>query len=97
MSPYALKERLTTLPVTFFKALTFGELKIGERFIVLPGILAGHAPLGLKDVHFVFTKTDEQVHEFLGTPHTEPHGRATYNMRSRFADIPHETPILCVK
>lgn len=47
------------LPEVFFETLSFGELKVGERFISmpLPGDNSGHG--GFRGSSWLFKKTDD--------------------------------------
>lgn len=71
--------------------LTFGELKIGQKFIAMPspGDNAGHG--GYRIAHYIFTKTRMSVKGYA-----IPHGRAIDN-RGVSSDDPNEMPVILVE
>ena len=56
-----LKADWTEMPAECFETLTFGELKVGQKFIVLPlpGDNSGHG--GFRGTHYIFTKTKQSI------------------------------------
>lgn len=55
---FGLKGDWMKIPAKYFEPLTFGELKVGQKFIGLPipGDNEGYG--GLRDAHYIFTKTN---------------------------------------
>lgn len=55
-----VKEEWSKLPREAFEVLTFGELKVGDKYIALPlpGDNEGHG--GFKGTHHIFQKTEKQ-------------------------------------
>ena len=74
-----------------FETLTFGELKIYQKFIALPlpGDNSGHG--GFKGAHYVFTKFRENIDGF-----SIPTGTARDN-RGVLSSYPHSMPVILLK
>lgn len=84
-----LKKNWMDMPVQFFEYLTFGELKIGQKFISLPvpGDNDGHG--GFRGAHYLFTKTHHKVEGFA-----VPTGKA--ESRGTKSTCPHSMPIILI-
>lgn len=54
-----LKKEWMEMPVEWFEPLTFGELAVGEKFIILPspGDEDGHG--GFRGAYLIFTKSEQ--------------------------------------
>ena len=96
-----LKKEFADMPAEYFEPLTFGELKIGEAFIVFPtpGDNSGHG--GFKTKHWIFTKTQENVEKTergLEYSKENPHGKA-YNINHGNAedDFPHSMLVILIE
>lgn len=94
-----LKKEWTEMPVECFEPLTFGELKVGQRFISLPqpGDNSGHG--GLKGTHYVSIKTHQRVieTEHGGLPYGIPHGRSVNIHRGITNDCPNSMAVILVE
>jgi hypothetical protein len=93
-----LKARLMDNPDECFEPLTFGELKVGQKFVSfpLPGDNHGHG--GFRGAHFVFTKTHDDVAEAApGMPYGIPHGQAHKEGRGVLSDFPHSMLVILVE
>ena len=91
------KTRWMEMPTEYFETLTFGQLKPGQHFIILPvpGDNNGHG--GFKSTYHIFTKIYSDVTETAsGVPYNIPHGRAANNYGASI-DFPHSTPIIRVE
>ncbi|KKR10350.1 MAG: hypothetical protein UT37_C0003G0049 [Parcubacteria group bacterium GW2011_GWA2_39_18] len=62
-SSFGLKTKWMKMPAEYFEALTFGELRIGQKFICLPTPGDNHGHGGFKKAHYIFTKTHQRVFE----------------------------------
>src|SRR3989344_4474225 len=72
-----LKSAWMKMPSKCFEPLTFGELKVGQKFIALPLPGDNHGHGGFKGAHYIFTKTHEVITEAAtGSPRGIAHGRA---------------------
>lgn len=83
-----LKANWMEMPGVWFEPLTFGELKIGQKFICfpLPGDNHGHG--GFRGANYIFTKTHEVVTEAApGLLYEIPHGRAMNDHRQIPSDF----------
>lgn len=80
------------MPDDSFEPLTFGELKVGDKFIVLPrpGDNRGHG--GFKGVHHIFTKFLQKTKAAAGLPY----GRAVSN-KGVSSDFPGSMFVIKVK
>ncbi|MEK7516375.1 MAG: hypothetical protein AAB562_02145 [Patescibacteria group bacterium] len=77
------------MPGKCFEPLTFGELKIGQKFIGLPLPGDNHGHGGLRGTEYLFTKTDESITEAgPRLPYGIPHGRAVNISRGVWSDFP---------
>ncbi len=75
-----LKLKWTELPDECFDPLTFGELKVGEKFICLPVPGDNHGHGGFKGAHYIFTKThSESTEGGCLVPEYRGQGRAVNN------------------
>ena len=80
-----------------FEPLTFGGLKIGQKFICLPepGDNNGHG--GFKKAHRIFTKTHQKVTKMgPGFTYAIPHGRVI-DKRGVSSDFPNCMLVIIVK
>ena len=91
-----LKSNWMELPGECFDPLTFGELKVGQKFICLPlpGDNSGHG--GFRGAHYIFTKTHEVITEIEGIPYGITHGRATNDRRNIPSDFPHSMFVVLI-
>ena len=93
-SAYAsrLKRKFAKMPAEFFETLTFGELKIGQKFISLPlpGDNSGHG--GFLGAHHIFTKT----RYYLICARLGPNGEAV-DGTGRPRITPHPMPVILVE
>lgn len=93
-----LKSDWVKMPGEFFEPLTFGELKIGQKFICLPlpGDNSGHG--GFRGAHYIFTKTHKVVTEAApGLPYGISHGRAMNDHGNISSDCPHSMFVILVE
>ena len=93
-----LKARWTKMPDKFFETLTFGEIKVGERFIVfpIPGDNSGHG--GFLGAHHIFIKIQPSVTKTeSGLPYGIPHGRAMCISRLTQDDLPHSMSVILLE
>lgn len=95
-----LKSDWMEMPGECFEPLTFGELKICQKFICLPlpGDNSGHG--GFRGTYHIFTKTHEVVTEAApGLSYGIPHGRgkATNDRRNLSSDFPHSMFVILVE
>lgn len=96
-SAVRLKNSWMEMPVTCFETMTFGELKVGQKFIWLPepGDNSGHG--GLRGKHYIFTKTHMRVTEAApGLPYGILTGRAIRNRTKTISDLPYSVKVLLV-
>jgi len=78
-----LKAKWMKMPGDCFEPLTFGELDVSQRFIILPE--PGDNG-GLKDKYGILMKTHQRVTETQsGLPYIIPHGKAV-NIQSNISD-----------
>lgn len=72
--------------------LTFGELKVGQKFIgmPIPGDNAGHG--GYRGAHWLFIKTQMKVKGY-----SIPHGRSVRINDGQECDDPNEMPVILVE
>lgn len=94
-----LKQEWMNLPDICFVTLTFGELKVGQKFIGLPvpGDNSGHG--GFKKGSYLFIKTHLSVTETeCGLPYADhiPHGRAEKVVNNTTSDFPNSMPVLLI-
>ncbi|MDO8571987.1 MAG: hypothetical protein Q7R79_04880 [bacterium] len=87
-----LKADWMELSDEYFEPLTFGELKIGEKFIIfpLPGDNIGHG--GLRGGSWLFLKTAKETSRSPGISH----GGAINMSRGMSCDLPHGMLVLRV-
>lgn len=93
-----LKSDWMKMPDECFEPLTFGELKVGQKFIglPLPGDNNGHG--GFRSAHYIFTKIHEVVTEAApGLPYGIPHGRAINDHGHIPSDFPNSMFVILVK
>lgn len=86
------------MPGECFEPLTFGELKVGQKFICLPlpGDNLGHG--GLRGAYYIFTKTYEVITKTMsGLPYGIPHGRAVSDHGQIPSDCPHQIFVILVE
>lgn len=84
-----LKADWMEMPGECFEPLTFGELKVGQKFIGLPypGDNSGHG--GFRSAYYIFTKTHQKITKTeSGLPYGIPHGRARDDKRGILTDCP---------
>lgn len=91
-----LKEQWMEMSEQYFEPLTFGELKVGQKFICLPcpGDNQGHG--GFKENHYIFTKTHEVVKTLAGVYAGSPMGRAMNNSK-QISDLPHSLLVIRIE
>lgn len=93
-----LKSDWMEMPGECFEPLTFGGVKVGQKFICLPLPGDNHGHGGFKGAHYIFTKTHEVVTEAApGLPYGIPHGRATNDRRKILSDFPHSMFVILVE
>lgn len=93
-----LKSDWTKMPGEFFEPLTFGEFKVGQKFISLPSPGDNDGHRGFRGAHYIFTKTHEVVTEAApGLPYGIPHGRAVNDHRNIPSDCPHSMFVILVE
>lgn len=96
-----LKKQWMALPPENFDCLTFGDLKIGQKFISLPepGDNKGHG--GLREGHWIFIKT----HHFITDKKCSEEYRNSHGLARRNTDdhsisdshMPHLMPVILVE
>ena len=92
-----LKMQWMKMPAEFFETLTFGELKVGQKFISLPSPGDNHGHGGFKGAHYIFTKTHQQITEAApGLPYGIPTGRAI-NSKGVSSDCPNSMHVILVE
>ncbi len=94
----SLKADWMEMPAKCFEPLTFGELKVGQKFISLPlpGDNDGHG--GFRKAHYIFTKTHQKVIEAgPGLPYGIPHGKAVNDSRGIPSDLPDSMFVILVE
>ncbi len=96
MSPDTIKAHLCNQPDDFYHMFTFGQLKVGDKFIEFPTQHSDGTPVGLTGVFPVFTKTAEHISGRKDVQYTTPHGAAASKMRTFFKDFPHTTLVIRV-
>lgn len=93
-----LKSDWMEMPGECFEPLTFGELKIGQKFIGLPLPGDNHGHGGFRGAHYIFTKTHEVVTEAAPRlPYGIPNGRAVKDHRGIPSDFPHSMFVILVE
>jgi hypothetical protein len=93
-----LKKNWMEMPDECFETLTFGELKVDQKFISLPepGDNSGHG--GLKGAHYIFIKTRQRVTETeSGLPYSTSHGKAANIQRGISNDFPDSMFVILIK
>lgn len=93
-----LKSDRVEMPDECFEPLTFGELKVGQKFVgfPLPGDNSGHG--GFRGAHYIYTKTHEVVTEAApGLSYGIPNGRAVNDRRQIPSDFPHSIFVILVE
>ncbi len=63
----ALKKMFSESSEEEFEPMTFGELKVGERFICMPVPGDNHGHGGFRGVHWIFIKINEEKAQNLST------------------------------
>ncbi len=65
---HKIKETWVKLPEEYFTPLTFGELPIGQKFIVLPEPGDNQDQGGFRQANYLFIKTDEDNNDSFEEP-----------------------------
>lgn len=83
-----------------FEPLTFGELEVGQSFIVLPdpGDNSGHG--GLRVKHWTFTKTQKTLEDagrVIKYSPDDPHGIAINKINGTESDFPHSMFVILIE
>ncbi len=87
-----LKAEWTDMPDEWFQPLTFGELRIGEKFISLPFPGDNYGYGGFRGTFFIFTKTEAK----LNAPYAFAYGKAADKFGT-LADFPDSTFVIRVE
>lgn len=93
-----IKKEWMKMPADCFEALTFGELKVGQKFIGLPipGDNSGHA--GFKASHRIFIKTCQRVTRAVHyLYYGEPYGMAVNISSGASSEFSNSMPVIIVE
>lgn len=85
------------MPEEYFETLSFGELKVGQRFIFFPSPGDNHGHGGFKGAHYIFVKTDIDAQSSPGVPFGIPTGRAINCNNGHPSYCPHTMSVILVE
>ena len=96
----SLKSEWMGMPTECFWTLSFGELKVGDRFICMPCPGDNHGHGGFRGKHNLFVKTSlhiTQTESGLTYAGSQPQGRAVNIARGISSDFPYAMLVIQVE